>query len=313
MAAPPEVPERAGAPVPYARRVPAAYLVLLVANIVYGTSYVATRVTLGSVPPATLALLRLVLGSLVLLPLARLDPVGPPLSRGDRWKIAWMGVLGFAGAFVLANWGIAASTATNAALLIVVEPVSLMLLGPLLLGERLARREAVGATLAVAGAVLVVVNGIPGVTETFAPHWRGDVLLILSGLAYASYSLFGRDVLGRHGPLRVTAWSILWGVAALLPLAAAEWADGRRPVWTRAAVAGTLYLALVITAFAYLAWNWALRRVEAARAAIFLNVQPVVGALLGVALLGEPLTAFTLGGGALIVTGLAITFGSSSR
>jgi len=74
-----------------------------------------------------------------------------------------------------------------------------------------------------------------------------------------------------------------------------------------------MYLALVITAFGYLAWNWALRRVEAPRAAIFLNVQPVVGALLGVALLGEPLTAFTLAGGALIVAGLGVTFGNAER
>ena len=290
-----------------------AYLVLLVANVVYGTSYVVTRVTLEHVPPATLALLRLVIGALVLVLLACRAPSGPTPSRGDRWKIAWMGILGFAGAFVLAHWGIAASTATNAALLIVVEPVSLMLLGPVLLGERLARREAVGAALAVGGAVFVVVNGIPGVTERLVPHWRGDLLLVLSGLAYASYSLFGRDVLGRHAALRVTAWSILWGVAALLPLAAAEWAGGRRPVWTGTAVAGTLYLALVITAFGYLAWNWALRRVEAPRAAIFLNVQPVVGALLGVALLREPLTAFTLAGGAALVAGLAIAFGGRAR
>ncbi len=232
----------------------AAYLVLLLANVLYGTSYVATRVTLEHVPPATLAFLRLVIGALVLLVLARRAPSGPALTRGDRWRIVWMGVFGFAAAFVLANWGIAASTATNAAL-----------------------------------------------------------LLVLSGLAYASYSLFGREVLGRHAALRVTAWSILWGVVALLPLAAAEWAEGRRPVWTGSAVAGTLYLALVITAFGYLAWNWALRRVEAARAAIFLNVQPVVGALLGVALLREPLTAFTLAGGGLIVLGLATAFGSARR
>lgn len=290
-----------------------AYLVLLLANVVYGTSYVATRVTLEHVPPATLAFLRLVIGAPVLLGLARRTPSGPPLVRGDRWRIAWMGVFGFAAAFVLANWGIAASTATNAALLIVVEPVSLMLLGPALLRERLTRREAAGAALAVGGAVLVVVNGVPGLTERLVPHWRGDLLLVLSGLAYASYSLFGREVLGRHAALRVTAWSILWGVVALLPLAAAEWAEGRRPVWTGPAVAGTLYLALVVTAFGYLAWNWALRHVEAARAAIFLNVQPVVGALLGVALLHEPLTVFTLAGGGLIVLGLAAAVGYARR
>jgi len=78
-------------------------------------------------------------------------------------------------------------------------------------------------------------------------------------------------------------------------------------------VAGTLYLAVVITALGYVAWNWALARVSAPRAAIFLNVQPIVGALLGVALLGEPLTVFTIAGGASIVAGLAVAFGPGAR
>ena len=49
---------------------------------------------------------------------------------------------------------------------------------------------------------------------------------------------------------------------------------------TPSAIVGTLYLALVISAGAYLVWNWALARVEASRAAPFLTIQPVVGALL---------------------------------
>jgi len=281
--------------------------------VVYATSYVATRVTLAHVPPATLALARLVVGALALAPLARRATSSAPFTGRDRWTIAWMGIVGFAAAFILGNWGIAASTATNAALLIVVEPVSLMLLGPALLGERLTGREALAATLAVAGAVLVVVNGIPGVTERLVPHWRGDLLLVLSGLAYASYSLLGRRVLDRHAAGPVTATSILWGALTMLPLALGEWLTGPRPVWTWAAVAGTLYLALVVTALGYLVWNWALRRVAAARAAIFLCVQPAAGALLGVVLLGEPLTVFTLLGGGLIVGGLALAFGSMAR
>ncbi|PYN20409.1 MAG: arsenite S-adenosylmethyltransferase [Candidatus Rokuibacteriota bacterium] len=71
--------------------------------------------------------------------------------------------------------------------------------------------------------------------------------------------------------------------------------------------------AVVITALGYVVWNWALRRVPAPRAAIFLNVQPIVGALLGSALLGEPLTPFTIAGGALIVAGLAVAFRPGSR
>lgn len=284
-----------------------ADVVLILANVVYATSYVATRVVLDDVPPATLALLRLVLGALVLVPLARRAGEAWAPSGRDRWRVAGMGVVGFAAAFAFAHWGLARSTATNAALLITVEPLTLLLLGPLLLGERLDTRERVGAACALAGAVLVVMNGIPGVTARVAPHWRGDLLLVLSGVAYAAYSLLGRPVLARRAALSVTARSIVWGIPALIPLALVEWQDGRRPAWTASAVLGTLYLAVVITALGYLAWNYALERVTASRAAIFLSIQPVVGALLGMLLLGEWPTTFVVIGGVLVVAGLILS------
>jgi drug/metabolite transporter (DMT)-like permease len=288
--------------------VPAAYALLLGANVVYATSYVATRLVLDDLPPALLALLRLVGGLAVLLPVVRL--VEAPMSRPgprDGWRIAWMGALGFAAAFALSHWGLARSTATNAALLTIVEPVSIMMLSPLLLGERLRRRETAGAVLAVAGATLVVLDGVPGLTRALAPHWRGDVLLVLAGIAFGSYTLIGRDVLARHSPLAVTTRSIGWGAVVMTPVAGIEWLGGARPVWTAGAVSGALYLAVVITALGYLLWNWALARVGAPQAAIFVTVQPIGGALLGILLLREPATAFTLVGGLLIVAGLWLT------
>lgn len=289
-----------------------AEMVMLGANVVYGTSYVVARVTLESVPPATLAFLRLVIASLVLVLLSRRQ-AAEPLSGADRRAIAWMGILGFAGAYVCSNWGIAHSTATNAALLITVEPIAMILLSPWYLGEHLSRRGAIGAALTIAGTVVLVVNGIPGVTAHLVPHWSGDLVLVLAGVAYASYSLLGRRVLARHAPLAVTSRSLLWGAAALLPVAGLEWAGGARPVWTAWAVAGTVYLAVVITALGYVVWNWALARVPAPRAAIFLNVQPIVGAVLGAVLLGEPATVFTVLGGILVVTGLAVAFGPGAQ
>ena len=281
--------------------------VLLVINVVYATSYVATRLTLGDVPPATLALVRCALGAVLLAPLAWRRPFAAPLSARDRWQIAAMGVLGFGAAFALSHWGLLRSTAANAALLIIVEPIAIIALSPLLLGERLRPREALGAVLALIGTTLVVLDGIPGLTARLAPHWRGDLLLIAAGLAYASYSLIGRDVLRRHPSTPVTALSIVWGAAALAPLAGLEWWAGERPRWTGPAVAGTLYLTVVITALAYMVWNWALERVPAPRAAIFLNVQPVAGSLLGVLVLGDAFTVFTAAGGTLIVAGLSLT------
>jgi len=320
-----------------------AYVLLLAANLVYATSYVVTRVVLGDLPPAFLALVRLVVGAAILVPIARVleppvetsnkwgAPIWPPTppersaaprqsrgaprrrdsftgpARSDAWRIAWMGVVGFAGAFALSHWGLARSTATNAALLIIVEPLSIMALSPLLLGERLRRREVAGGALALLGAVLVVLNGVPGLTLALAPHWRGDLLLVLAGLAYGAYTLIGRAVLARHSPLVVTARSIVWGAVVMLPLAGAEWLSGARPVLSPGAVVGALYLAIVITAFGYLLWNWVLARVSAPQVAIFVTVQPIGGAVLGVVLLGEPLTVFTVAGAVLIVLGLWLT------
>jgi drug/metabolite transporter (DMT)-like permease len=218
-----------------------------------------------------------------------------------------MGILGFGAAYALSHLGLERSTATNAALLIAVEPISVMLLAPLTLGERLRRREAAGAALVLLGTILVVVNGVPGITLSLLPHWRGDLLLVLSGVAFASYSLFGRDVLARWNTRTVTARSILWGAGSMAPLAALEWAGGTRPSWTAAGLAATLYLALVVTALAYLAWNYGLTHVSAPRAAIFINVQPVVGVVLGILLLGETATAFTVAGATLVILGLVVT------
>src|SRR5438105_956619 len=126
--------------------------VLLVANVVYATSYVATRLTLDDVPPAALALVRCTFGALALVPFA-LRAGRTRIARADHWRIAAMGALGFGAAIAFANWGLLRSTAANAALLIIVEPVAIMLLSPLMLGEQLRRREAAGAALALAGTI----------------------------------------------------------------------------------------------------------------------------------------------------------------
>ena len=277
----------------------AAFL-LLVANVVYATAAVVSRIALDGVPPALLGFARLGIAAVVLAPLVR----GERLPPDEGWRLVGMGVIGFTVAFALMNWGIVYSSATNAALLIIVEPITMLLLGPAVLGERLTRREALGAALAVVGALIVVADGIPGVTRSVLPRWRGDVMLALSGVAYAVYSLLGRPVLTPANSIAVTRRSLVWGAVARAPLVSVEWMAGARPVASVPALLGTIYLAVVITALGYVAWNWALARVEASRAATFLTGQPVVGALLGAAVLGDPVSVYTGAGGLLIVAGL---------
>jgi drug/metabolite transporter (DMT)-like permease len=292
------------------------YLILLVANLVFATGYSVSRIVLADVGPATLGLARVLIGGVALVGWAAGRSKGQPRAAwgaADRVRVALMGVVGFALAFGFGNWGLAHSTASNAALLITVEPTTLLVLAPLLLGERLSRRETVGAMLTLIGAVVVVVGGVPGLTRSLMPHWRGDIALILSGIAYAAYSLLGRGVLTRHPVATVTAHSVVWGAISIAPLAWLEWRVGPEPAWTPAAIAGTLYMGVVITALGYAVWNWCLGRLGAARVAAFVNLQPLAGALLGVWWLREPVTPFLVSGGLLIVAGLHLTVKAGRR
>ena len=169
---------------------PTAYLVLLVANAIYGTSYVATRIVLHDVGPATLAVARLALGAMVIVPLAFLQRAPDRrLSRPDRWNVFWMGVLGFAAAFGFANWGMARSTATNAALLITVEPISLILLSPVFLGERLTRREreVMRVTVCCLGVLVLGIAVLVPASGWIGACWAG-----------VAADVFGAAALSRH-------------------------------------------------------------------------------------------------------------------
>ena len=165
-----------------------AEVVLLTANVVYGTAYVAMRPAVDAVGPVTLAFLRLAIACVILAPigLRSRGAATASLSGIERRALFWMGFLGFTLAMALTHWGLAWSTATNASLLIATEPIALIALAPIVLGERLTRREGWGATLALLGATVIVVNGVPGLTIAIAPHWRGDLMLLLSGVCFAS-------------------------------------------------------------------------------------------------------------------------------
>jgi drug/metabolite transporter (DMT)-like permease len=117
-------------------RVPAE-VVLLAANAVYGTAYVAMRPALDVMGPVTLAFLRLAIGSAILAPIGfgSRGAGAVALSRAEGRTLFWMGFLGFTLAMALGHWGLAWSTATNAALLIATEPIALIALAPLVLGS----------------------------------------------------------------------------------------------------------------------------------------------------------------------------------
>ncbi len=146
-----------------------------------------------------------------------------------------------------------------------------------------------------------------------AAHVLGDLVFMSGLLGEAGYSVLGKSLLRRHSAALVTAATIVASGAVWLPFAAADGLAGGWPALTGRTVAAMLFLSLGCTIVAFWAWFHVLERMDVAPAALTIFVQPVWGALLGRVLLGEPVTAATVTGGALVLLSLYLALAPGRR
>jgi drug/metabolite transporter (DMT)-like permease len=262
------------------------------AGVLWGVSFLFGKWALEEMGPAHVTLLRFSLASAALLPYALLKGVWP--GRRDLPLFLLVGFLTVPATFLLQFWGLSLTGATVAALIVGCGPPIVAFFASLFLGERLGKTgwSAIGAsTLGVALAV-----ARPGVSN----HWLGDALVLLSLLAVVGWVLLGKRLGDGYPAVPATAWILTFGTVTLAPVALL-WEGVPRLDLTLLGWASVLVLGLGCSAATYALWNWGVARVPASRAGIFLNLEPLVGALLGILVLGEAWGPATIVGGALIV------------
>jgi len=172
-------------------------------------------------------------------------------------------------------------------------------------GERLAGRQVAGVGLSVVGIGLAFLEpgrAMAGEAMTLV----GDGLLLLTGLLGALYGLIAKRVLVVDKPATVTTYAMLFGTLALLPVALVE---GLVPAVARldGRVLGlVLFLGVLGGAVAFLLWTWALSRITPTQVAVYVNLNPIVAALLGILLLGERRSPMFALGFAAVVAGVLL-------
>lgn len=281
-----------------------AFFLAALTNVLGGSSYVATEYLLTGFDPFAGVFWRTFLGALCFLPWVIARRKAFPRARSDWARMAAMGLLGYAAPLIAGYWGQEYSTATNASLLIGVEPVSIVFLSALFLGERLTFLKVAAMASGLAGAALLVLQGIPFVNTTVTPQLKGDVLLALHGFFWSLYSVIGKPLLNRVDPFILTfvttaiaavPMAILAGPTLLTPF-------HRPPPFP--ALAAMLYLVVVLTFLGTLTWNMALKEAGASVFANFIFIQPLTGALMGIFLQGDAFTVWSAAGGAFILLGM---------
>jgi drug/metabolite transporter (DMT)-like permease len=276
---------------------------------IWGMAPVATRALVLQLAPLPLLVVRMGVAAVVLLPWCR-----PILRRPGRQyipRLAAAGLLGMVGYNLPVTIGLQWVPASTAGLVLASEPVWLLLLTAVFLGERVSRRCWAGAAVALAG---VVVLAGPGVLSSRggARELGGVGLIALGTLLFAAYTLTLRPLSRACGPVPATAASTVAGSLFYAAFAGtvASGQLGRLPAagWGELA-----FLAIGSNVVGMLAWNLAVARLPGQRASLLLYLEPLVSVAGAVTLLGERLSPGLAAGGALVLGGIALTWTPGPR
>jgi drug/metabolite transporter (DMT)-like permease len=268
----------------------AALAAVIVACAVWGSSFLLAKVALEELAIGHLVLWRFAIAAAVLLPLVARR--GLPRRR-DLPRFAVSGLLCVPITFLPQFEGLTRTTVASASLLVGTGTPLLALAGALFRRERPGTRGWIAVALSCLGLAIMV--GVPGPGRT----WLGDTLVIVSMVTTTAWVLVMMPLVGRYGGLAATAWTLTLGGIFQIPVA---WLDGPPALPSSLLGWGALIgLGVACTAGSYALWNLGLERVPPSRAGVYLNLEPVVGAALGVALLHDAVTAGLLAGGGLVL------------
>lgn len=261
-----------------------------VASVLFGASVVVTRYVVPQTTPVVLAFLRYVLATICLLAVLQ-RAAFPVMPWRDRVQVTLLGVL-FFGVF---PWSFSAALThlPSAPVALVVATMPLVTLGLSVWRgvEPWRARAALGQGLAFVG-LLMALWPSPGAdaVRPAADAWLGYVEISITVLCGATYNVWSRPLLRQYDAMAVSAQSMLAGAVALAPLAVVEGLFARVGQVTPLGWAAVLFLGVCGGALAFGLWIWALRHSTPSRVAVFLALNPITAIVLGVALLGEPVT-----------------------
>jgi drug/metabolite transporter (DMT)-like permease len=281
-------------------------LLLILVSFVWAGSFIVVEITTKEIDPIDLGFLRFLVATplMFLLVVLRKKPLLLP-----KKELPWLVVLGLTGVTLLYLFqflGIHYTNAPTASVLINTNVIFIAILSGLLLHETLTRKRIGGIVLSFIGVFVIMFSDLSTQEMAFDNlFFIGGILMLLSAFCWALYSLVGKRLLRRYDEFVITTYAFGLGTLFYLPFVFLHIG----PVLQQTSLDGwlaVLYLALTCSLFGYLGWYYALKHIDASKAAVFLNFIPLFTILMSF-FLGASFSWFFLLGAGLIIYGVYLT------
>jgi drug/metabolite transporter (DMT)-like permease len=270
-------------------------------GILVGAAIVVTRFVIAQTEPASLAFLRYLLGCVCLLPpwlMAEKRPFAP-----REWlPLGLLGIVQFGAVVGLLNYALQTVPSARAALIFATSPLLTLLLAAVFGQEPITWPKATGVLLTIVGVGLALGERLV-VEDGSGQNWWGETAVFISAFCAALCSVLYRPYLRKYPPLQISLYAMFASVLFLAVLAAGE---GFFQGWPQFTEGGWLAVGFIglNSGVGYYLWLWALRHTTATNVTIFLALNPITAATLGVLFLGEGISIPFLWGLGCVIVGL---------
>jgi drug/metabolite transporter (DMT)-like permease len=288
--------------VPRAGSARSADVMLLTVVLLWSGNFTAMRYAIGSFHPLAFSAVRFALGATLYALVVLLREGSLRIARRDLKAILLLAAIGIFANQVAVIYAVKQAGAANVGMLMASAPIIAALLARKLGHERIGRRHVAGIAVAATGALLVLYGG-GGVGGAPLVGW---FLGLLTAATWSSYSVLLRPLMARYSAERLSAAVLLTGSAMLIPvslpqIAEQDWSAPSPRAWL--AMAYSLVFSLLVT---NVLWFDAIHRVGAARATVFLYLEPFCVAVIAMLVLGEHVSAAEWVGGVVILAGVLV-------
>lgn len=272
--------------------------------LIWGTTFIATKVLLRTFSPLEILFIRFAAGYLALW------CVYPrPLRLSDRRQERYFAFAGLSGVtlyYLFENIALTFSTASNVGVLVSVAPFFTAILSSICLQEgKPDKRFFLGLAVAMGGVCLISFQGGDGVSV----HLAGDLLALAAALLWACYSILSKKI-GELGypVIAATRRIFFYGILFMLPLLPfAGFHVSTADLFTPVNLGNLVYLSLGACALCFVTWNFAVTRLGSIKTSMYIYAVPVITAIFSALILHETLTASMILGIGLTLAGLFLS------
>ena len=293
-------------------KIVSAHIAIILANIIYGLNYsIAKEIMPDYIKPYGLTVCRGI-AAIVLFWLLSFVHKEEKIEKKDFRILLLAALFGVAINQLMFLKGLNLTSSIDASIIMTVNPVLVLVISAIVIGELISFRKILGITIGATGAVLLIIMS-GGSLDFNSDNFFGNILVFLNALSYGIYLVLVKNLMMKYRPVTVLKWAFSLGFLIIFPvgyeeLISVDWQNIPFSIWLAIS-----YVLIATTFLAYLLNVFGLKYVNASTVSIYIYSQPVIASFVAIILQKDSLNTVKIIATLLVFTGVYLVSSSYTK